>query len=134
MMLHLSCFNLVLVPKAGFKIMAISAPSILFPQTKFLVCATALSDILKDFSNLNDSMVLWYCGLLPGCRGWKRGCLPEVQLSTAAHAVLCSPQPAILPLTSLPLSKQVPDPRADLLSSQQRLLPRGLLTGQPLQK
>lgn len=46
MMLHLGCFDpLVLVPKAGFKVMTLSVPYILFPQTKFLFCVTALSDI-----------------------------------------------------------------------------------------
>lgn len=46
----------------------------------------------------------------------------------------CHPAHDLQQLPSLPLSKQVPDPRADLLSSQQGLLPRPLLTGQLLQK
>lgn len=85
MMLHLGCFNpLVLVPKAGFKTMAISAPSILFPQTKFLFCATALRDILKIFSNLNDSVIRWFCGIVGSCPAAEAGSVDVCQESSSA--------------------------------------------------
>lgn len=84
-MLHLGCFDpLVLVPKAGFKIMTLSAPYILFPQTKFLFCATALTDILKVFSSLNDSMIPQFCGIVGSCLAAEAGRMDVCQECNSA--------------------------------------------------